>query len=282
MGFWSFDNYTYDTFYGGEKLRRLMETDMKFKEGAYYVGITANPMLSFKAHGIDIYDRYAFESWEVPFEKAKSCKDEILAMDIHEWIFDSDSDYIDETCKNLFIYLYNIRSDTIQHISTSAFTPLKKRIPNPIVLKYINNDGTQSVKRFGEEFSDNDCDLVLSEIKAQILEKKLYGLVVKHRSLNFIEFQFGDDCAVINFEPNTLQEGAGYGYRNGSKSRKKVTFYDGEYPEYMVCHGIDIYMDILNYFLKKDKKPGKRQNVKWAYMAEDKDIRKYCNDIKWL
>ena len=85
MGFWDIDQYTFETFYDMEKLKVVMETDMDLKDCPYYVGITANLMASFEAHGIDLYDYETYEYWLLPQEKAKEIKEGILALELREW-----------------------------------------------------------------------------------------------------------------------------------------------------------------------------------------------------
>lgn len=245
-----------------------------FKSGTWYVGITANPVMSLKAHGIDIY-KGGFDCWDIPFKDAKVCKEAILGMEGYKMINDCESDYADDIYPNMYVYLYSVRWMTRQHIDTAAFTPLKKMPSPPIVVKYIDTNEKETLVRFDDSFDHAACETLLEDIKAKYIEGQLHGLVVRHRSTQYMELQFGEGCAIISYDSNTSQTGAFQSYRNGSTSRKKVKLFTGEYPEYMVCTDVDVLIGILRYFLEKDRKPGKRQNVKWVMMPCDKDVRKY-------
>ena len=214
----------------------------KFRTDEWYVGVTANPVASLTAHGFDIYWRDSFDCWDIPAENAMACKEAILALRNCRFITDPESDYIDDTYPILYIYLYPLTLKSVQHIDPSGFAPLA-HIPNPpIVLKYIDRQDKETIVRYGDDFTKQDLEQLL------------------------------DDTA-------TSQSGCFQSYRSGSTSRKPVELFTGEYPAYMVCSDMAAFMGILRYFLTKYTKPGKRQNVKWVVLREDKDIRKYCKNI---
>lgn len=113
------------------------------------------------------------------------------------------------------------------------------------------------------------CDDLLTEIRTGISAHQFAELRIRHRDFNQIIVQFGDDCCIISYDAGTSQCGGYQSYRSGSTLRKKVKLYSGEYPDYMICHDMQVLEEILHYFLLKGKKPGKRQNVKWVNMKYD-------------
>ena len=271
MGFWRRGNYAFNTI---EMIVGHVSRFAYFKSGTWYVGITANLVMSLKAHGIDIYGG-GFDCWDIPFQEAKACKEAILGMEGYQMITDSESDYVDDTYPNMYVYLYSVRLVTCQHIDKTGFVPLKKMPSAPIVVKYIDTNEKETLVRFDDSFDKETCEGLLNEIKSKYIKGQLHGMVIRHRSTQSMEIQFGEGCAIINYDSNTSQSGAFQSYRSGSKSRKPVKLFTGEYPEYMVCRDMDVFMEILRYFLEKDRKPGKRQNVKWVILSCDKDMRKY-------
>lgn len=273
MGFWRRGNYDFNT---PDMILNQIRRFAYFKSGTWYVGITANPVMSLKAHGIDIYKGgFGFDCWDIPFKDAETCKEAILGMEGYKLVTDRESDYVDDTYPNMYVYLYSVRWMTRQRIDPSGFTPLKKMPSPPIVVKYIDRNEKETLVRFDDSFDRAACERLLEDIRIRYMEGQLHGLVVRHRSMQYMELQFGEGCAVISYDSNTSQAGAFQSYRNGSASRKKVKLFTGEYPEYMVCTDADVLAGILRYFLEKGRKPGKRQNVKWVMMPCEKDIRKY-------
>lgn len=275
MGFWRRGNYAFNT------VEMIVDwaSKPKFRTDEWYVGVTANPVASLTAHGFDIYWRDSFDCWDIPAENAMACKEAILALRNCRFITDPESDYIDDTYPILYIYLYPLTLKSVQHIDPSGFAPLA-HIPNPpIVLKYIDRQDKETIVRYGDDFTKQDLEQLLEEIKERVLAGALNGLIVKPRRSNFMEFQFGENCCIISYDTATSQSGCFQSYRSGSTSRKLVELFTGEYPAYMVCSDMAAFMGILRYFLTKSTKPGKRQNVKWVVLGEDKDIRKYCKNI---
>lgn len=245
-----------------------------FRSGTWYVGITANPVMSLKAHGLDIY-KGGFDCWDIPFQYAAACKEALLAMDGYTMVTDNESDYVDSTYPNMYIYLYTVKWNTRQHIDPTGFAPLKSMPAPPITVKYIDAQEKETLVRFDDSFDDAACEKLLGEIREKYMKKELYGLVVRHRDSSWMELQFGADGVIISYDSNTSQAGAFQSYRSENTSRKKTALFTGEYPEYMICRDTDVFIDILRYFLKKKRKPGKRQGVKWVVMPQDKDVRKY-------
>ncbi len=273
MGFWRRGNYDLNTI---DMIMRHLVVAKEYKIGVWYVGITANPIQSLAAHGIDIYARNTFECWDFPHENIAECKAAVMELEGCNIITETESDYINYKYPNMFIYTYQITDKTIQKIDVSGFTPYKTIPKPPVIVKYYSIDGKETMVRYDDSFDEKNCDWLLDEIKEKVLENQLKGLVIKPRGTHFMEMQFGEDGCIISYDSNTSQCGAFKSYRNGSKSRKLVKLFTGEYPEYMICRDVDVLIEILGYFIKKNNKPGKRQNVKWVVMPEEKDVRIFC------
>ena len=275
MGFWRRGNYAFNT------IEMIVDrvSKPKFRNDTWYVGLTANPIASLTAHGFDIYSRNSFDCWDIPAENGMACKEAILALKNCHFVTDPENDYIDDTYPNLYIYVYPYMPSCAHRIDTSSFTPLKDMPGLPVVVKYIDRRECETIVRFGDNFSKQDLEQFLSELKEKVVAKELNGLVVKSREASFIEFQFGEDCCIINYDTAMSQSGCFQSYRSGETSRTPVKLFTGEYPAYMICSDWEVVTDILRYFMLKSKKPGKRQNIKWVLTNEEKEIRKYCKNI---
>ncbi len=244
-------------------------------EGKCYVGVTANPVQSLTAHGIDIHSGGSFFCMDIPSALAEQCKRELTALEGYEAVTDSDNDFWNDTYPQMYVYIYKISENTNEKIDTSGFAPLKKMPGIPIVVRLVYTDGSEDKRYYDNELTQKDCDDIIGFINVCINENRLMELEVIHRMFNRIYAEFGKGCCVINYDSGTSQEGGYQSYRSGERSRKKVKLYKNEYPEYMLCRDLGVagvagvFENILAYFLMKGKKPGKRQNVKWVNMKEE-------------
>lgn len=269
MSFWKRGNYAFNTV---EKIVNLVKHFGKFAYDTWYVGITANSVRSLKAHGINTDNQMSpdFDVWDIPFEHAKECKEALLSMEGYDFICDDESDFIDETYPNSFIYLYRVMSFTTQHIDTLDFKPVKSLPKNHIIVTEVSRNDEKTVTRYDDEFDKAACDELVEQIRQKFLGNQTKFLKIVHRSVIEMWFYFGEGCCTITYDGRTSQEGYVQSYRSGSRSRKQVPFFEGAYPEYMICRDVDVFTDIVRYFLEKDRKPGKRQNVKWVVVKEEK------------
>ena len=274
MGFRRRGNYAFNTI---EKIVQDFSRPM-YRGDTWYVGLTANPVASLTAHGFDIYTN-SFECWDIPAKDGIACKEAILALKDPHFVTDPESDYIDYTYPNLYIYIYLYTPYSVHHIDTSAFTPMEHMPDHPIVVKYIDRQDAETVVRFGDDFSKQDLEQFLEDLKKKVTAQELNGLVVRSREFSFIEFQFGAECCIISYDSATSQAGCFQSYRSGERSRKPITLFTGEYPACMICSDWEVVTTILRYFMTKNRKPGKRQNIKWILTNKEKEVRKYCKNI---
>lgn len=273
MGFWRRGNYEANTI---EMITNQIRWWAMFRSGLWYVGLTANPVQSLQAHHISIYEKNSFHCWDIPQKDGAACKEAILAMEGYQWISHADSDYLDDTYPNLYLYLFPVTYRTSPQIDTAGFTPLRAMPKPPIVIRFFDRNEAETTLRFDDSFDTTTCEGFLTELKEKLLANELCGLLVKARGSHYLELEFGEGgCCTITYDSRTSQSGSFQGYRGQSKSRKLIPLFTGSYPDYMLCRDLEELLAILRYFLLKDRKPGKRQNVKWVVMAAEKDFRNY-------
>lgn len=246
-----------------QQLIHLMSRSELIIEDKCYIGITANPIQSLTAHGIDVYAENTFTCIDIPSADASECRNEIIKLDGFEPYTDESNDYIDDTFEQLYIYIYKISNKTNEKIDNAGFTPLKQLPQKPIIIKITYINGSSDTKYY-EELSHRECDRIIDEINSQINKNNLTELIIVHRELNRIYAEFGNECCIINYDNGTSQSGGYQSFRSEEKSRKKVQLFINEYPEYMLCRDFNVFEGIIRYFLTKGKKPAKRQNVKWV------------------
>ena len=237
-------------------------------EGRCFVGITANPMQSLSAHGINIFASNTFFCIDIPKDDAKSCKEAVMELEGYEPVSETKTDCYETPFSQLYLYIYKITDQTNEKPYIKEIVPLQYLPEREITIRTEKRDGTANA-RFAVEMNETVCDDLLTEIRTGISAHQFAELRIRHRDFNQIIVQFGDDCCIISYDAGTSQCGGYQSYRSGSTSRKKVKLYSGEYPDYMICHDMQVLEEILHYFLLKGKKPGKRQNVKWVNMKYD-------------
>ena len=237
-------------------------------EGRCFVGITANPMQSLSAHGINIFASNTFFCIDIPKDDAKSCKEAVMELEGYEPVSEMETNCYETPFSQLYLYIYKITDQTNEKPYIKEIVPLQYLPEREITIRTEKRDGTANA-RFAVEMNETVCDDLLTEIRTGISAHQFAELRIRHRDFNQIIVQFGDDCCIISYDAGTSQCGGYQSYRSGSTSRKKVKLYSGEYPDYMICHDMQVLEEILHYFLLKGKKPGKRQNVKWVNMKYD-------------
>jgi len=234
-------------------------------EGRCYIGVTSDPVKSLHAHGIDTFAENTFFCMDIPKELAAECKAEVMALDGFEAVSDPANDRTETPYPNLFIYIYKLSDKTNEHPELDGLTPQQSMPEESIIIRLGLRDGSRQVRYYSEMNADI-CDGILTEVFRLFSEHHLADLNIRHRERNLLSAEFGEDCCIINYDPRTSQCGGYQSYRSGETARRKVQLYTGEYPEYMLCRDTEVLKTILNYFLLKGKKPGKRQNVKWVNM----------------
>lgn len=268
MGFLRRGNYdenTVDMIINHAKRYVIRSKTELIHENLYYVGITANPVQSLSAHGINLLEENTFFCMDIPKASAKICKQMLMALDGYEATTNKDNDYYNTPYQQLYVYIYKVSDKTNENINISSFTPLEKLPEKPIVVKLHFTNGTNSIK-YLDHIDQNKCDELTSKILDLITSDKLMEFCIVHHELNRLYAEFGEKCCVLNYDSGTSQVGGYQNYRSGEKSRKKVKLYTKEYPEYMLCRDFSVLESVLKYFLLKGKKPTKRQNIKWVYM----------------
>lgn len=238
-----------------EFARQLIKTMSTFEliiEDLCYIGITANPVQSLTAHGIDVNAENTFWCVAVPSECASECRAEISALDGFDPYIDEANDYIDYSFEKAYIYIYKISDKTNEIIDNSGFTPLMQLPQRPITIIKAFVDGA-SETRYYDAFSHDDHDRVINDIMGQVRNNYLTELVIIHRDQKKIFAEFGTDCCIVNYESGTSRSGHYQSYRSGVRSRKMVRLFNNEYPEYMVCRDLGIFENIISIFLDRSE-----------------------------
>lgn len=237
-------------------------------EGKCYVGITSNPIQSLTAHGINIFSSNTYYCTDIRKEDAQRCKEAVTELEGYEAVCIPENDHLDTPFPQLYLYIYKISDKTNEQPEINNYTPIEKLPEGKNIVRFVMRNGRADV-RILPEINEKICNDLITEIKEDISSQQLAEVWIRHKELNMISVLFGDGCCIINYDSGTSQMGVYQSYRSGVTLRKKVQLYSGEYPEYMLCRDMRVLETILQYFLLKGKKPGKRQNIKWVNMKYD-------------
>lgn len=263
----NYDKNTVEMILQQIKFGRYFEGSSK-----WYAGVTANVVQSLTAHGFtreEIYGRSRdFHCWDIPKENALQCKNAVVLQ--YNMLIDENSDFLSEKYPNLFIYFFAAAQNRTIHIDVSSFTPVKSLPDEPIFVTEKFRNGETKREIYDGSLTADGFEKMLEHFRSVFLNGTLNTLVIQHRNTEEMWFNFGEGCCRISYDAHTSQEGGYASWRNGSKARKPVKFFEGEYPAYMVCTDVEQYTAALSYFLEKGRKPGKRQNVQWAWVKEEK------------
>ncbi len=245
------------------------------KNGSWFIGVTANLIQSLTAHGFDKKTIYGGSSelfcWDMAANTAIECK-RAAVLRFPVFSTDGDSDFIDRTYPLLYVYTFRIPEDgSIElHIDTSGFSPVSSLPPKPVIITRLSRDDTVSTEIYENEFDSEIIWRIVLRITDDFRAEQMKYLKVTHRSGCFLWFAFGKNCCTIGYDANTSRKGSYQSYRNGCRVRRSVRFFEGEYPTYMVCLREEDFIRILRFFLENDRKPGKRQDVKWMWDSYDR------------
>jgi hypothetical protein len=262
------NRYEYQTAEVVQNAKPITSPVILVIEGQCYVGITSNPVQSLTAHGINIFASNTYFCTDIQKEDAQRCKEAVTELEGYEAVCDPENDRSDTPYPQLYLYIYKISDNTNEKPEISNLTPIEDLPEGRNIVRFVMRNGSADV-RILPEINEKLCNDLITEIREGISSQQLVEVWIRHRELNMISVLFGDGCCIINYDAGTSQMGGYQSYRSGATSRRKVQLYSSEYPEYMLCRDIQVLEVILQYFLLKGKKPGKRQNIKWVNMKYD-------------
>ncbi|SFW44069.1 hypothetical protein [Ruminococcus flavefaciens] len=262
------NRYEYQTAEVVQNAKPITSPVILVIEGQCYVGITSNPVQSLTAHGINIFASNTYFCTDIQKEDAQRCKEAVTELEGYEAVCDPENDRSDTPYPQLYLYIYKISDNTNEKPEISNLTPIEDLPEGRNIVRFVMRNGSADV-RILPEINEKLCNDLITEIREGISSQQLAEVWIRHRELNMISVLFGDGCCIINYDAGTSQMGGYQSYRSGATSRRKVQLYSSEYPEYMLCRDMQVLEVILQYFLLKGKKPGKRQNIKWVNMKYD-------------
>lgn len=223
----------------------------------WYAGVTANAVQSLAAHGFtreEIYGHgWELMCWDIRREDALSCKNE--AITLYNLQSDDESDFLSEEFPTLYIYFFKITDNRKTHIDTSGFMPVKALPEVPIWVTEKLRDGSVKRELYDHKLSADEQKELLEHFREVFLNGTLKTLTIQHRSGEEMWFNFGEGCCRISYDAHTSQEGGYASWRNGSKARKPVKFFEGNIPRIWSARTLNNIWRLLLTFLKRTKSP---------------------------
>lgn len=126
-----------------------------FEKNLWFTGISSNPVMSLKAHNVDLKKKFDFICSVVSVKNAAEIKQAVLSLNFFEHCSEDSSDYIYEDQPHTYMYSFLVKEDSIFKISTDGFTPLKYMPQSPAEFYVYPTSGTRKKKLVGSEDRDS-------------------------------------------------------------------------------------------------------------------------------
>lgn len=154
----------------------LLPQSHLFEKNLWFTGISSNPVMSLKAHNVDVKNKLAFICNVVSVKNAAEIKQAVLSLSYFEHCFEDTSDYIFEGQAHTYMYSFLVKEDSVFGIDTSGFTPLKYMPQSPAEF-YIYPIGDKKKKK--KKTVDSEERDSYPEVVANILNRCKKGNIEK-------------------------------------------------------------------------------------------------------
>lgn len=164
----------------------LLPQSHMFENRLWYTGISSNPVMSLKAHNVDIKNKLEFICNVVSVKNAAEIKQAVLSLNYFEHCSEDTSDFIFEDQPHTYMYSFVVKENSVFKIDTSGFTPLKYMPQSPAEFYIYFNDGAKKKKIIGSEERDSypeAVDIILKRCQKGNIEKIIVKSPRYHRLL---------------------------------------------------------------------------------------------------
>lgn len=178
-----------------------------FDGNLWFTGISSNPVMSLKAHNVDIKNKLGFICSVVSVKNAAEIKQAVLSLSYFEHCSEDLSDYIYEDQPHTYMYSFLVKEDSVFKISTEGFTPLKYMPARPAEFYIYPTGGARKKKLVGSEERDTYPDVVshlLNRCKRGGVDKLIIRSPRYHKVMLCT---FHVDSFDVYFDPKTASGG---------------------------------------------------------------------------
>lgn len=126
-----------------------------FDKNLWFTGISSNPVMSLKAHNVDLKNKLEFICTVVSVKNAAEIKLAVMSLSYFDHCSENSSDYIYTGQQHTYMYSFLVKEDSVFKISTEGFTPLKYMPASPAEFYIYPSNGTRKKKIVSSENRDN-------------------------------------------------------------------------------------------------------------------------------
>ena len=185
----------------------LLPQSHLFEKKLWFTGISSNPVMSLKAHNVDVKNKLDFICNVVSVKNAAEIKQAVLSLSYFEHCSEDESDYIFEDQPHTYMYSFLVKDESVFRIDTSGFTPLKYMPQSPAEFYIYFKDGAKKKKSVSSEDRDTYPEVIeniLNRCKKGTIEKIIIRSPRYHRLLLC---KFEDGAFDVYFDPKNISGG---------------------------------------------------------------------------
>lgn len=178
-----------------------------FEKNLWFTGISSNPVMSLKAHNVDLKNRLEFICSVVSVKNADEIKQAVLSLSYFEHCCEDQSDYIYEDQPHTYMYSFLVKEDSVFKIDTSGFTPLKYMPQSPAEFYIYPTGGTRKRKLVASEDRDS-YPQVIGDLLRRCKKGGIDKLIIRSPRYHRIMLcSFEDGKFDVYFDPKNVAGG---------------------------------------------------------------------------
>ena len=174
-----------------------------FDRNMWYTGISSNPVLSLKAHNVDLKNKLGFICNVVSVKNAAEIKQAVMSLSYFEHCSEDKSDHICEEQAHTYLYSFLVKEDSVFEIDASGFAPLKYMPQSPAEFFIYQSDGSRKKKSVQSEERDSYPEVV-EKILGRCRKGGVEKLIVRsprYHKLLLCKFEDGGCGFDVYFDP---------------------------------------------------------------------------------
>lgn len=185
---------------------RLAQSHM-FDGNLWFTGLSSNPVMSLKAHNVDLKKNLEFICTVVSVKNAAEIKQAVLSLSYFDHCSEDSSDFVYDGQLHTYMYSFLVKGDSVFKISTEGFTPLKYMPASPAEFYIYPTGGTRKKKSVSSEERDT-CPEVVQKLIKRSRRGDVDKIIIRSpRYHKLLLCVFHDDTFDVYFDPGTSKGG---------------------------------------------------------------------------
>lgn len=178
-----------------------------FEKNLWFTGISSNPVMSLRAHNVDLKNKMEFICSVVSVKNAAEIKQAVLSLSYFEHCSENMSDYIYEDQPHTYMYSFLVKGDSVFKIDTADFTPLKYMPQSPAEF-YIYPFGGTRKKKFVSSENRDSYPQVVSQLLNRCKKGDIDKIIIRSpRYHRVMQCSFENGNFDVYFDPKNISGG---------------------------------------------------------------------------